>query len=117
MSIIDGHTCIGDDGGTPNRKCDACVSEQDSMVSWEQRAREQLATRRIPTGSDLHLLEMALAEVDRLRGAAAGARSQGRSNALYLLASAMRKVLAPESVKSLVDVLQVAILQNQAEGK
>lgn len=28
MSIIDGHTCIGDDGGTPNRRCEACVREK-----------------------------------------------------------------------------------------
>lgn len=28
MSVINGHTCIGDDGGTPNRKCDACANER-----------------------------------------------------------------------------------------
>jgi len=28
MSIINGHTCIGDDGGTPNRTCQACEDEK-----------------------------------------------------------------------------------------
>jgi hypothetical protein len=27
MSIIGGHTCIGDDGGTPGRRCEACEIE------------------------------------------------------------------------------------------
>ena len=39
MSIIDGHTCIGDDGGTPNRRCLACFKEQ-TEGSWEIKRPE-----------------------------------------------------------------------------
>ena len=28
MSIIGGHTCIGDDDGTPGRRCEACEDEK-----------------------------------------------------------------------------------------
>jgi hypothetical protein len=34
MIGINGHTCIKDDGGTPNRRCDACDAEREA----EQRA-------------------------------------------------------------------------------
>lgn len=29
-NTIDGHTCVKDDGGTPNRKCKACEKEKES---------------------------------------------------------------------------------------
>lgn len=32
MSVINGHTCIGDDGGTPNRKCEGCEREKEIGV-------------------------------------------------------------------------------------
>lgn len=28
MGAINGHTCVGDDGGTPNRRCDACEMDR-----------------------------------------------------------------------------------------
>jgi hypothetical protein len=38
VSIIAGHTCIGDDGGTPGRKCDGC--EMVKRVSAARDRRE-----------------------------------------------------------------------------
>lgn len=42
MSIIDGHTCIGDDGGTALRKCSKCEAEK-AMTS---RDPKQMAAER-----------------------------------------------------------------------
>jgi site-specific DNA-methyltransferase (adenine-specific) len=33
MIGINGHTCIKDDGGTPNRRCDACEAEKDDRAA------------------------------------------------------------------------------------
>ena len=42
MSIINGHTCIGDDGGTPNRRCYACENELNEKMGVPIRYVEQI---------------------------------------------------------------------------
>lgn len=46
MSIIGGHTCIGDDGGTPGRKCDACEAERI------HRKQTEVTEQPMPIGND-----------------------------------------------------------------
>jgi hypothetical protein len=42
MSVIHGHTCIGDDGGTPNRRCLGCDAERNPIAELDRRCREIL---------------------------------------------------------------------------
>jgi hypothetical protein len=37
VSVINGHTCIGDDGGTPNRPCEGCKTEAKDTTAVEYR--------------------------------------------------------------------------------
>lgn len=44
--MIDGHTCIVDDGGNPNRRCDACAAEKKGPKLVEISEEELKALRR-----------------------------------------------------------------------
>ncbi len=42
MIGINGHTCIKDDGGTPNRRCDACEEEKKNEVKVMRKFESHL---------------------------------------------------------------------------
>lgn len=51
MSIINWHTCIGDDGGTPNRKCQACEKEKNCDHVWTRVGAMGVSVRNAGSGS------------------------------------------------------------------